>query len=425
MSASRVRAIAASVCLGVLSAAASCSRSRADEGPRPPRAEFLLSSPDSTFWVNTTDGAIHVRGVPMVLGHYDKRFFELYSAEQDQSYYDALLVGERLYRRDIITGDSTILFADTAVSHVAAIYARTHPDERPLGKDEEGVANPQTSATAQLDILDVFGPYLSYEYHVDIRLPGRDDWHTTRRGVLDLRNGKETDPGDLFGAARGREIADVARRQFETTRDSAVRTRDALSGEDRRALERLERRQFDSRCFGLETVDGKLAITFAIPGAGEGAAGNVVELEPITVDSVRWWGAASAGLGERDTLDNERWRGPSYTVLARYDTSGHVARLALADSSREWSLGAAVGPLRRVDWLDRPPPTDTVRAALRRAFDQAARYDENARVAIRASGPGKLKLAALGRKSTPLRHALGVRSSMKGRSAPLRTRSRD
>jgi len=163
----------------------------------------------------------------MVLGHYDRRFFELYAAEQDQSYYDALLVGERLYRRDIITGDSTMLFADTAVSHVAAIYARTHPDERPLGKDEEGVANPQTSATAQLDILDVFGPYLSYEYHVDIRLPGRDDWHTTRRGVLDLRNGKETEPGDLFGAERGREIADVARRQFETTRDSAVRTRDA------------------------------------------------------------------------------------------------------------------------------------------------------------------------------------------------------
>ena len=60
-----------------------------------------------------------------MLGHYDKRFFELYAAEQDQSYYDALLVGERLYRRDLITGDSTMLFADTAVSHVAAIYART------------------------------------------------------------------------------------------------------------------------------------------------------------------------------------------------------------------------------------------------------------------------------------------------------------
>lgn len=427
MSAPRVRALAAFACLGVLSAIVSCSRSQAaDDGPRPPRAEFLLSSPDSTFWVNTTDGAIHVRGVPMVLAHYDKRFFELYSAEQDQSYYDALLVGERLYRRDIITGDSTVLFADTAVSHVAAIYARTHPDERPLGKDEEGVPNPQTSATAQLDILDVFGPYLSYEYHVDIRLPGRDEWHTTRRGVLDLRNGKETEPGDLLGAERGREIAAVARQQFETTRDSAVRTRDALTGEERKALDRLERRQFDSRCFALETVDGKLAITFAIPGAGEGVAGNVVELEPITVDSVRWWGAASVGIPKRDSLDNERWTGVSYSVLARYDTSGHVARFALTDSSaREWSLGAARAPLRRIDWLDRPPPSDTVRSALRRAFDQAARYDENARVAIRTSGLGALKLAVLAGRSTPIRHALGGRSSMKGRLTPLPTRSRD
>ena len=229
MPVSRVRAIVALACLAGLSAGASCSGSRtAARAARPPRAEFLLSSPDSTFWVNTTDGAVHLRGVPLILARYDKRFFELYSAEQDQSYYDALLVGERLYRRDLITGDSTVLFADTAVSHVAAIYARTHPDEHPLGAGEEGVANPQTSATAQLDILDVFGPYLSYEYHVDIRLPGRDDWHATRRGVLDLRSGKETEPGDLFGAERGRQIAADARHQYETMRDSAVRTRDAL-----------------------------------------------------------------------------------------------------------------------------------------------------------------------------------------------------
>ena len=145
--------------------------------------------------------------------------------------------------------------------------------------------------------------------------------------MLDLRNGKETEPGDLFGATRGREIAAVARRQFETTRDSAIRTRDALSGEERRALESLERRQFDSRCFALETVDGKLAITFAIPGAGWGrpAIWSSSSRSPWTRSA--GGGAASAGLAERDSLDNERWPGESYAVLARYDTSGHVARL--------------------------------------------------------------------------------------------------
>ena len=428
MSVTPLRAIVASVVLAGLSAAVSCSSSFSSRAKaaasRLPTAEFLLSSPDSTFWVSTTDGVIHVRGVPLVLAHYDRGFFELYSAENDQSYDDALLVGERLYRRDLITGDSTMLFADTAVSHVAAIYARTHPDERPLGPDEEGEANPRTSATAQLDILDVFGPFVSYEHHVDIQLPGRAPWHTTRRGVLDLRTGKERAPADLFGAAHGQEIAAAGRHAFESARDSAVRERDALSSGDKRALERLERRQFDSRCFALETVDGKLAVTFGIPGAGEGAAGNLVELEPITVDSVDGWHDASAGLAEHDSADNERWVGSGYTVLARYDTSEHVAHLFLSDSShREWLLGTALGPLGRLDWLDHPPPTDAERAALRRAFDQAARYDENARVAMRASGPALLRSAALGGVTPGIRHARGGRSSMNGRPLPTRFRA--
>ena len=424
MFASHVRAVVASASLAGLIAAAACSRTQAAaKTPRPPLAEFLISSPDSTFWINTTDGATHLRGVPLVLAHYDRRYFEVYAAEQDQSYYDALLVGERLYRRDLITGDSTVLFADTAVAHVAAIYARTHPDEHRLGAGEEGVANPQTSATAQLDILDVVGPYLSFEYPVDIRLPGREDWHATRRGVVDLRSGKETEPGDLFGAERGREIAAVARRQYEVTRDSAVRARDSLSVDERQALEKLERRQFDSRCFALETVDGKLAITFGIPGAGEGAAGNIVELEPITVDSVKWWGDASAGFAQQDSLDNDRWKGATYSVLARYDTAGHVAHLFLTDSSaHEWPVGSALGPMRRLDWLDQPPPSDRERKALLRAFDQAARYDGNARVAVREQSRGTLKLVALGRPKTIVRHARGGQSSMKGSPAAPRSR---
>ena len=171
-------------------------------------------------------------------------------------------------------------------------------------------------------------------------------------------------------------------------------------------------------------MDGKLAITFGIPGAGEGPAGNLVELEPITVDSVRWWGEASAGLAKQDSLDNDRWAGASYAVLARYDTSRHVAHLFLTDTSaREWPFGAALGPLRRIDWLDHPPPSDTERAALKRAFDQAARYDENARVATRAPSQGKLKLAALGRRTTPLRHAASGRSSVKGRPTTMRSRA--
>jgi hypothetical protein len=197
-----------------------------------------------------------------------------------------------------------------------------------------------------------------------------------------------------------------------------------LSSGDKRALESLERRQFDSRCFSLETVDGKPAITFGIPGAGEGAAGNLVELEPITVDSVDWWRDASVGLAQHDSVDNQRWVGAAYTVLARYDTSGHVAHLFLSDSSHhEWLLGTALGPLGRLDWLDHPAPTDTERAALRRAFDQAARYDENARVALGAPDPAILRSAAFGGTTPAVRHARGGRSSMKGKPIPARFRA--
>ena len=106
----------------------------------PPRAEFLLSSADSTFWVATTSGTTRVRGAPLVLARYDGRFFEVYGADDDRSYDDALLVGERLYRRDLITGDSALVFADTTVPRIAGEYARAHPDERPLSPDEEGEA---------------------------------------------------------------------------------------------------------------------------------------------------------------------------------------------------------------------------------------------------------------------------------------------
>lgn len=174
----------------VLLAACSGSRNRAPSEP-PPRAEFLLSSADSSFWVATTSGQARVRGVPLTLARYGGRFYEVYVADDDRSYTDALLVGERLYRRDLLTGDSALVFADTTVPRIAGAYSQAHPGETPLRPDDEVEANPGTSATAQLDILGIFGPFLSYEYHVDVKLPGREPWHTTRQGVLDLRSGRE------------------------------------------------------------------------------------------------------------------------------------------------------------------------------------------------------------------------------------------
>ena len=412
---SRLHAIVASATLALLPTIVSCSESQSRGTP--PGAEFLLSTADSTFWVATTGGGVRVRGEPLILARYGNRFYELYTAAEDLSYADALLIGERLYRRDLITGDSSVVFSDTTVSHVATIYARTHPDERPLEPDEEGNPNPRTSATAQLDILELFGPFLSYEYHVDIELPAKAPWHLTRRGVVDLRTGKPSSVADLVGEARARRITTMGRQAFEEGRDSAIRARDSLSREDRRALSALERRQFDPSSFGLESIDGLPVITFGIPGVGEGSAGNLVELEPIAVDSsdaLDWWHDNRPTLAHQDSLGDEHWVGSSYTVHARYDSSGQVARVSLADpKKREWLIASVTGPLRRVDWLEQPALAAADRAALRRAFDGAAKYDGNARVA-RGAVSTPLTPVALGRPLSAIRHVRSGRSSVRG-----------
>jgi hypothetical protein len=358
--------------------AAACSRPSAE----PPRAEFLLASEDSTFWVESSREGVHVRGVPILLARYDGRFYELYTAEQDFSYNDALLLGERLYRRDIMSGDSLPLFADTTVARVAAAYARAHPDEAPLRPDQEGEANPGTSASASVDVLGVFGPYISYEYHVDIDLPGSRPWHSTRRGVIDLRTGTGLGLADLFGPQIGGDLARQGREHYLATRDSILAERAALKGDDRRAADALLRLEFDERSFTISSANGKPAIAFDVPGRGEGAAGDVVELEQITLEPTPWWRDIASSFPVTTAQGDDRWEHASYHVLARYDTSGKLAGVTLGDTTRrEWLVATIMGPLRQITWLDRPAIADPDRAALRKAFNAAASYDETSRVA--------------------------------------------
>jgi hypothetical protein len=365
----------------LFAAASGCSRSHAVRGT-PPSAEFLVTGADSTYWVSS-GRETHVRGAPLTLARYDGKFFELYVADDDMSYNDALLLGERLYRRDIRSGDSTVVFADTAVRRVANAYAAAHPDEEPLGPNDDGEADPSTSATAEVDIMEVFGPYASYEYHVDVSLPRARPFHSTRRGVIDLRSGRLATVADVLGATTAARIERMGRQSFGEMRDSIAAERAALRGDDRRAADALLLLQFDSRSFTLTAVDDTLAVEFAVPGTGEGAAGNAVELDPIKVTSeLDWWPALRVTLPVADEQGADRWMAPRYAVIARYDTSGENARVSLTDSThREWPLGPMSGPLRRIEWLDRPPLGDVDRRALVRAFDAAASYDESARVA--------------------------------------------
>jgi hypothetical protein len=352
--------------------------------PPPPRAEFLVSTPDSTFWIGS-DTSMHVRGVPITLARYGGHFYELYTADDDHSYESALLVGERLYRRDLATGDSVVVFTDTTVNRSAAAYARAHPDERPLRPDEEGDGDPETSATSQIDVLEVLGPYVSFEYHVDVDVAGTVPWHATRRGVLDLRTGSPTTVAELFGNTIGQAISDSGRRRYEAARDSLL-TDANLGAAEARAADALRRVHFDDRSFVLSAVDGRPAVTFDVPGRGEGAAGNGIELDPIRADATSWWREIAPPPSSITPDGDERWDHRGYAVLARYDASGDVAHLLLADSTRrEWPVSSLLGPIRDVAWLDDPPISEADRVNLVRAFNTAAAYDQTSRVASLAS----------------------------------------
>jgi hypothetical protein len=407
-------------CAALLVLAAACSGGRtAADNTLPPQAEFLVDTPDSTFWVTTVAGKTRVRGVPLVLAHYDGRFFEVYAAEDDYSYDDALLVGERVYRRDLVTGDSTLVFADTIVPRVADAYARAHPDEQPLAPDEEGEARPSVSATAEVEVIDLSGPYLSYEYHVDVDLPGRDTWHTTRRGVVDLRTGQARRVADLLGPVEGARLTAQGQSNYEATRDSIVRALPSLHGDERRAAAALQHVPFDERSFTLSSEDGRLAVHFSVPGRGDGPLGNVLELTPLAADSAAWWTALSNGLPTTDDAGNDRWTGPAYAVLARYDTSGELARLSIANTAKlEWPLMIVQAPLRRIDWLEPRSFSAADRRALSHAFDQAAVYDENVRVAaLGARGTTSLARRRLVRRSSALFAAAFVHSARTLQSA--------
>jgi hypothetical protein len=154
-----------------------------------PRTEFLVATPDSAFWVKTDAQGIRVRAVPMTLARYGGRFHEVYVANVNRSYNDAVFTGERLFVRDLVTSDSTMVYEDTAVARLSARYAKANPDAIPLGPTDNDPDNPSVSVTGETDILDVLGPYVFFEHRSSIQ-HGDDAQDDTIRSAIDLRTGR-------------------------------------------------------------------------------------------------------------------------------------------------------------------------------------------------------------------------------------------
>jgi hypothetical protein len=359
-----------------LVALAACREPATSDVPEPPAAEFLLAAGDSSFWVTSAGGSIRVRGAPIELARVDGRLYELYVTDDDRSYGDAVLVGQRVYRRDLETDDSLLIYQDTIVPRIAHLYARMHPGDTPLAPDEDESDDPLWTAASTLDLDDVAGPFVSFSLHADVERDDAPLWHTSRRGVIDLRAGGSATLATVAGSASA-SVERARRDVMESTLDS-VRLSEDERGE--RAAAVLSHYRLDPASFSLTMLDGAPAVSFALPGEGDGDAGHLLALAPIPIGEPAWWAAAASTLpitsadGLRDV-----WRHGRYEVVVHYDPLGG-ARLALRDStSREFTLGRVPAPATRIIWLDHPPIDARARRALDRAFDESILYDATAR----------------------------------------------
>jgi hypothetical protein len=369
----------------------------ASHGPAP-AADFLVLAGDSTFWVTSGANGIRVRGAPLILARVNDRFYELYVADDDRSYYDAVFTGQRIYRRDIERGDSVSVFEDTAVAAAAHAYALAHPNEAPLDSDEDAADNPTTSVTGDIDLLDSYGPYLSFEYHGSrgghaAEAAAKDssgsgsEW--VMRGVIDLLAARGATVQEIFGQHAGDSAVALGRRSYAAALDT-IRAHGVLADDRAKlAAQALSDFVFDPKSFVLTDVERDPAIAFFVPGRGR-QGGRSLGLPPVRMDAPTWWSSERELLpatGKAADTAADFWRHPPIVIRARYDTAGAATVTLVDDQHREWVVGALPAPIRRVYWLDDPTVDPEMRRALTRAFDESALYSDDARAARRVVHP--------------------------------------
>ena len=353
-----------------LAVAAAC----AAEDKSPLSVNFLVVAGDSTFWVSTDSSPPAVRRSPIFLARVDGRLQEIYLADDDRSYYDAVIVGHRVYRRDIVRGDSTVIFEDSTIASVAAAYASAHPDERPLHPGEDEADDPDMVSTSETEIIDVLGPFVTLEQHVDLDLPNGGEMHETRRLVVDMRTGKSLTLAALMPDSAVERVLRAARKARSVAFDSVRRSRDARAPA---ATAMLRDFVFDPTSFSLTTTEGSPAVAFLMPGRGLRAGGYALPLPPIAIPGGAWWELERAVLPNETSDREDVWKGSGYHVVARYDsTAGDAAVVFQPASGREVLVTRVPTPVERVIRLDSASFGPDALRALARAFDEAAHYSK-------------------------------------------------
>ena len=152
--------------------------------PPPPTAEFLVSAGDQTYWVRSDNSGLRIRGSPLILARTGGRYYEIFVTEIDRSFPKALFSGERVFRRELATGDSAVIYDDTTIVRMSDAYHQQHPSARLLRPDDDPDDDVAISAVGETDVLNVLGPYVALEHRVSIERvddTGDDRQHQEQR----------------------------------------------------------------------------------------------------------------------------------------------------------------------------------------------------------------------------------------------------
>ncbi len=178
--------------------------------PDPPVAEFLVADGSATYWVESGPRGITARVSPLILTTANDRFYQVFVGESARSYSDAVFITEPVFRRDLVTGDSTLLLEDSVVGSWEKRYLALSPGAQLLDPDDAEEGDVDFAASSEIDILGVIGPYVLYDQRATVE---RADYSKTdsSRGAIDIRSGKVVALSDvvrdssLLGAGGTRE----------------------------------------------------------------------------------------------------------------------------------------------------------------------------------------------------------------------------
>jgi len=365
---------------------------RAGSGHDVPPVNALVVAGDSTFWVTSDNVGFHVRRSPILLARYGGRFYEVYVTDDDRSFYDAVIDGQRIFRRDIVSGDSVLMFEDPEIAKLATAYAAAHPMERPLGPDEDEAEHPSLVATTETDIINVVGPFVTFEQTADMEQSKRRQLHEIHRSVVDLRTGRVVGLDDVAPDSVVQRLLHDGRQAVKVAFDSVRHSHDERASQ---ATEILDNFVFNATSFSLVVANGGPAIAFYVPGRGARAGGYALPLPPLPIPPSDWWNEIRAALPNESPSGMDVWKGATTDLVARYDSASDDALLLMRSRrGREWTVTRVPTPVERLHWLDGLQRDTITLRALSRAFDDAALPPGGVRLSMRGTRPSAIEVSS-------------------------------